>query len=179
MRNFNSPAVMVPYNICGEDPPRRMWHVVVEYTVHLVTARSGEEEVLFVMVHYVPLLLALGLLSLEAGSFVFPLAPPRSPLTCTGGAAAPDSRRVCQPVSHRTAGRGVVLQSTTDKVFISERIADLAHEQHAVILVQHASVSSFLLASAEAAAAPRHRFQRLTPTTSHTCFIRVKFRLQR
>ena len=93
------------------------------------------------MGRYVVSLLALGLLSLEAGSFVFPLARPSASGTVTRGAAALERTRACPPVSHRTAGRGVVLQSTTDKVgwfYVSQQTA-LITQAGAVILVQTAS----------------------------------------
>lgn len=65
------------------------------------------------MARFAASLLVLAVLSLEASSFVFPVAPSTGTSARTASA---HSTRVCPAVSHRTAGRGVVLQSTTDKV---------------------------------------------------------------
>lgn len=59
-------------------------------------------------------LLVLAVLSLEASSFVFPVAPATAGTSARTASA--HGTRVCPAVSYRTAGRGVVLQSTTDKV---------------------------------------------------------------
>ena len=72
-----------------------------------------EESSFSVMARFAASLLVLAVLSLEASSFVFPVAPSTGTSARTASA---HGTRVCPAVSHRTAGRGVVLQSTTDKV---------------------------------------------------------------
>lgn len=89
----------------GPRPSRRMQRTANTLGV--------EESSFSVMGRFAASLLVLAVLSLEVSSFVFPVAPATG---TSARSASAHGTRGCQAVSHRTAGRGVVLQSTTDKV---------------------------------------------------------------
>lgn len=72
-------------------------------------------------------LLVLAVLSLEASSFVFTISP--STAGTALGRAPAQGTAVCPAVSHRTAGRGIVLHSTTDKVSLVFRVWAMRQSQ--------------------------------------------------